>query len=138
LLRWQTAADNATMGTESKRNRRWFQFSLRTLLIGVTLFCMACAYIGWQVKIVNGRRQTEKWAEFTLRAAFYKFGANWELTHRDETALQRFHEARPPLIRRLLGDSAYSEVAVPYFPPLSKTEPKRIRDAFPGIAFRRH
>jgi hypothetical protein len=37
------AGDNAAMPTESseaeppKRKRRWFQFSLRTLLIGVTL-----------------------------------------------------------------------------------------------------
>ena len=40
-------ADNAAMQTEPpeadppKRKRRWFQFSLRSLLIGVTLFCAA-------------------------------------------------------------------------------------------------
>ena len=40
-----------------KRRRRWFQFSLRTLLMGVTLFCIvAGAYVGWQAKIVRERR----------------------------------------------------------------------------------
>jgi hypothetical protein len=37
-------------------NRRWFQFSLRTLLIGVTLLAVACGYVGWQMKIVRARR----------------------------------------------------------------------------------
>jgi hypothetical protein len=36
-----------------KRNRRWFQFSLRTLLIGVTLLAAVCGYVGWQAKIVH-------------------------------------------------------------------------------------
>jgi hypothetical protein len=37
------------------RKRRWFQFSLRTLLIGVTLLGVACGYVAWQAKIVRGR-----------------------------------------------------------------------------------
>jgi hypothetical protein len=40
-----------------KRKRRWFQFSLRTLLIVVTLLCVACGYVGWQAKIVRDRRE---------------------------------------------------------------------------------
>jgi hypothetical protein len=39
-----------------KRKRRWFQFSLRTLLIGVTLLAVARAYVGQQVEIVSNRR----------------------------------------------------------------------------------
>ena len=39
-----------------KRRRRWFQFSLRTLMIGVTHLAMACGYAGWQMKIVRERR----------------------------------------------------------------------------------
>ena len=55
-------ADIAAMPTEPpkaeppKRNRRWFRFSLRTLMIGVTLLAVACAYVGWQAKIVGERR----------------------------------------------------------------------------------
>jgi hypothetical protein len=38
-----------------KRKRRWFQFSLRTLLIGVTLLAVPLGYVGWQAKIVRER-----------------------------------------------------------------------------------
>jgi hypothetical protein len=38
-----------------KRKRRWFQYSLRTLLIGVTLLAVVCGYVGWQAKIVRER-----------------------------------------------------------------------------------
>jgi hypothetical protein len=40
-----------------KRKRRWFQFSLRTLMIGVTLLAMVCGYVGRQTKIVRERMQ---------------------------------------------------------------------------------
>jgi hypothetical protein len=63
LLRLAAAGDNAAMPTEPpnaeppKRNRRWLQFSLRTLLIGVTVFCVVVGgYVGWQAKIVSKRR----------------------------------------------------------------------------------
>jgi hypothetical protein len=61
LLRLPAAADNAAMQTEPskadppKRKRRWFQFSLRTLLIVVTVLAVVCAYVGWQAKIVRER-----------------------------------------------------------------------------------
>jgi hypothetical protein len=36
--------------------RRGFQFRLRTLMIGVTLFCVVIGgYVGWQAKIVRDR-----------------------------------------------------------------------------------
>ena len=41
-----------------QRKRRWFQFSLRTLMIAVTLLAVPCAYVGWQVKIVRDRKAT--------------------------------------------------------------------------------
>jgi hypothetical protein len=38
-------------------SRRRFQFRLRTLMIGVTLFALIpCGYVGWQAKIVRERR----------------------------------------------------------------------------------
>ena len=33
-----------------------FQFSLRTLMIGVTLLAVPCAFVGWQAKIVRERK----------------------------------------------------------------------------------
>jgi hypothetical protein len=44
------------MSDPPKRRRRWFQFSLRTLLIGVTLAAIPCGYVGWQAKIVRDRK----------------------------------------------------------------------------------
>jgi hypothetical protein len=62
LLKLPAARDNAAMETEPlkadppKRKRRWFQFRLRTLMIGVTLLAIPCGYVGWQAKIVRERR----------------------------------------------------------------------------------
>jgi hypothetical protein len=52
LLAQTAAEDNAAMQTEPpnadppKRKRRWFQFSLRSLMIGVTLLAVVCGYVG--------------------------------------------------------------------------------------------
>jgi hypothetical protein len=56
LLRPSTVGDNAAMQTEPpdveppKRKRRWFQFSLRTLMIGVTLLAFLSAAATWVVQ----------------------------------------------------------------------------------------
>ena len=44
-----------------KRKRRWFQFNLRTLMIGVTLLAVACGYFAWQARIVWERKATKDW-----------------------------------------------------------------------------
>src|SRR4051794_5204364 len=57
---------SGTMVTMSEQpKRRWYQFSLRTLLIGVTLLAVPCAYVGWQIRIVRARR--------ALRASDFAF-----------------------------------------------------------------
>jgi hypothetical protein len=38
---------------ETKPKRRWFRFSLRTLLVAVTLLCI---WLGWQARIVQERK----------------------------------------------------------------------------------
>jgi hypothetical protein len=61
LFRLPAVGDNAGMEAEPpkadppKRKRRWFQFSLRTLMILVTLLAVPCAYVGWQAPIVQER-----------------------------------------------------------------------------------
>ena len=72
-----------------KRNRLWFQFSLRTLLIGVTFFCLVVGgYVDWQAKIVRERR-----AEFNRTVDTRLVG----IADNDE-------ERVIPWIRRVLGD----------------------------------
>ena len=39
-----------------KRKRRWFQFSLRSLMIVVTLLAVPLGYVGWQKKAVQERK----------------------------------------------------------------------------------
>jgi hypothetical protein len=85
LLPLPAVGDNAAMQTEPptaeppKLKRCWFQFSLRTLLIGVTLLAIPCAYVGWQVKIVKERKVmvrevTEMGGHVTLASEITKFG----------------------------------------------------------------
>ena len=106
LLRLPAAGDNAAMQTEPpkadspKRKRRWFQFSLRSLMIGVTLFCVAVGgYIGWQAKIVRERK-----AMLAQLSA-----ADWR---RPEF---RWHSPTPqiPWLRRILGDKPVAMLVVP-------------------------
>ena len=62
LLPLPAVGDNAAMdeppnAEPPKRKRRWFQFSLRSLLIMVTLFCAVIGgYVRWQANIVKERQ----------------------------------------------------------------------------------
>jgi hypothetical protein len=60
LLRPPVVGDNAAMLDPSnaeppKRKRRWFQFSLRSLLVVVTLFSLVCACA------TRNRRDVKEW-----------------------------------------------------------------------------
>ena len=61
MLRLPAGGDNAAMQTEPpkaeppKRQRRWFQFSLRTLLIGVTLLAVTCWIVVDRQRLIRER-----------------------------------------------------------------------------------
>jgi hypothetical protein len=76
--------------------RRRFQFRLRTLMIGVTLFALIpCGYIGWQTKIVRAR---------TAWAVEYK-RCHWPVVAWGETNSTSFGaEPKLPILRQWLGD----------------------------------
>jgi hypothetical protein len=87
-----------------KRKRRWFQFSLRTLLIGVTLFCMVVGgYVGSQAKIVKERKTM---LAYILNSTDTQRGV-WSAPR----PLEEGYEI--PWIRDLLGDQAVSAFALP-------------------------
>ena len=67
-----------------KRKRRWLQFRLRTLLIGVTLFCLVGGWMLNQARIVWER----KW--------LLERAPEWGADDRDSGV---------PFVRRLFGDS---------------------------------
>jgi hypothetical protein len=62
LLRLPALGDNAAMQSQPpkaeppKRKRRWFQFSLRTLLILAVACAVGAGYVGRQYEIVQNRR----------------------------------------------------------------------------------
>ena len=129
LLRLPAAADNAAMEAEPiaatpKRKRRWFQFSLRALLIGVTLLAAVCGYVGWQAKIVY-RRQSRMATLLKSHPAW--FAEKCEDCHLDYDRSD--DEVKISLIRRWLGDRPYRAFCLS-----SKTSPEeeeQIRDLFP-------
>ena len=64
--------------TTPKPKLRWFQFTLRTLLVFVTLFAIACSWLG--VKMQSARRQQETVAAILKDGGFvlydYQFPAD--------------------------------------------------------------
>jgi hypothetical protein len=79
-----------------KRKRRWFQFSLRTLLIGVTLLAVVCAYVAHEAKIVRARMA---WLT-THPAIAYESGS-----HMFQTLVEGDRSKAPSALRLWLGDS---------------------------------
>ena len=129
LPRLAAVVDNAAMQTEPseavppKRQRRWFQFSLRTLLIGVTLLCVvAGGYVLSQKEIVK-ERQAE------LDDVLKRGG----IAHADYTLSQpqweRVYLSRVSWVREWLGDHAMKWIILPTGATLE--EERRVRSWFP-------
>jgi hypothetical protein len=49
-------ADNPNTADPAKPRRRWYQFRLRTLLIGVVLVAIPCGYVAHEWRIVAERK----------------------------------------------------------------------------------
>jgi hypothetical protein len=87
-----------------KRKRRWFQFSLRTLMIGVTLFCVVDGgYVGWQAKIVRARRA------WLAHLATQRYQARIG----DRVIYAGNGHGEPSIVRRWLGDKAILRISLP-------------------------
>ncbi len=98
-----------------------FQFRVRTLLIGVTLLAMACAYVGWQAKIVSER--------IALRERIEKMGVEFTIAA-GPTSLWINLERNPmPWPRNWLGDKRVGGIAIPA--ALTKEDIALIRRLFP-------
>ena len=117
-----------------KRKRRWFQFRLRSLLIGVTLLAVVCGYVGWQAGIVRERRETMtellrshpvfgriQWATISCESC--------HSTGQDGEHIPPPVDDEIPFVRRLLGDKPYRAFKIPR--SYSPTEASRIRELFP-------
>jgi hypothetical protein len=84
-----------------KCKRRWVQYSLRTLLVFVTIVALACSWIG--VWLQRGRERRLAWETLTSRrwALFYQ--------ERDDTELEDIPpgEPGPDWLKKLLGDDPF-------------------------------
>ena len=97
--------------------RRWFSFSLRTLFVVVTIFCV---WLGWQVRIVHERRAVLD----EIAGAGY---VTLEDSHWKRPSYQEL--IRVSSVRRLFGDSSYFSITVP--PNTSPQLLERLEYAFP-------
>ena len=93
------------MEAEPKRKRRRFQFRLRTLMIGVTLFALIpCGYVGWQAKIVRDR---QAWTAHLAQRGF--------VPRIGDVVIQSGDLKQPNIIRRWMGDKATSTIGLPEY-----------------------
>jgi hypothetical protein len=123
LLRHETAA--------LRRERAWWRFRLRTLLVGLTLFAV---WLGWNVNIVLQRKAMRRWIERTGgRAAVDGQSAflsgetyvPWFWRQADE---QRW---RLTPWRRLMGDQPMDTVVLP--PHVEARDLHRVQMLFPEV-----
>src|SRR5436190_21489685 len=106
---------------------RWFRFSLRTMLVVVTVLC---CYLGWESSIVRARRALLK--ELQLNPAFTVVTA----AERARQYASGYRYGDPPksvpLLRRCLGDEAIQEVGYwSYRQEFAQGHLARIRRLFP-------
>ena len=88
-----------------KRKRGWFQFSLRTLMIMVTLLAVACGYVAREFNTVKAR---QRWlGEHSVTADEGGSHITYEVfVHGDKGKY-------PSVLRRCLGDREVGELEVP-------------------------
>jgi hypothetical protein len=96
-----------------KRKRRWFQFSLRSLMIFILICAVACDWFGWQAKIVRDRK-----SELNRVVNVRLIGID-----SDDQA------KAIPWVRRFLGDVSVNSISMP--PETTIDELDRLRALFP-------
>jgi hypothetical protein len=114
-----------------KRKRRWFQFSLRTLLVGVTLLAIPCAYVGWQIKIVRERKALAREVSEAGGNLFFVSEAIQPM-HRTFVVNGAMRGPPYPTVSRLrvwLGDDVALGIVLPTSTPADTV--KRVEQVFP-------
>jgi hypothetical protein len=106
-----------------KPRRRWFSFSLRSLLVATTVFGV---WLGWETSVVRQRSRVQKELETTRE---YRFTTAAEYADRYGGGPPPANIATIPLVRRWLGDRAVQEIW--YYSAPKPAERERIAKVFP-------
>jgi hypothetical protein len=138
---------------ESSPPRRRFQFRLRTLMIGVTLFALIpCGYVGWQAKIVRERKATFSRLisdpnDFGIAYAVWPRSDNVETVGRlyngllpldtRDSMIQWGSRERPSPICRWLGEPDVCVLAIYISADDQTTDVDRLSEIFPKALIRR-
>jgi hypothetical protein len=94
-----------TAEPEKKPRRRWYQFGLRTLLIGVALVSAACGYVADEASIVRKRN--------ALRERIEKMGAKFTLMASPTSFYINLERNPMPFPRNWLGDARAGGIEIP-------------------------
>ncbi len=108
-----TANADPLVPVKKPSNRRWFQFSLRTLLTFTMVVAVACGWVSWQAQIVRDRN-----AELNRAVNMRLIGIDC-----DDQA------QAIPWLRRLLGDVSVNSISMP--PETTSDELDRLSALFP-------
>ena len=117
------------MGDAKPKKRRWFRFSLRTMLVLMTVFCI---WLGWQVSIVRERK-----AVLAELKRHHPTGTSYicletflaDPAHQAAQAHPDVKAIRISWFRRLLGDETCVSLGTPG--PLDPAIAERMERAFP-------
>jgi hypothetical protein len=115
----------APIADPRKPKRRWFQFSLRTMMFVVTLAAFPCGYVGWQAKIVRERKAMLDRITRGDQGSFVTWAHERPVPPND----QGFEAGSVPLVRRVLGDMAIICIRLPADTDIE--ERRRIHAVFP-------
>ena len=109
-----------------KRKRRWFQFRLRTLMIGVTLLAAVCGYVAREVAIAKERREAAETYEPLREVFVLKSRSGID----EYESRYKLNQAPWPL--GWLGEDGYAGIVVPDNTPAD--EMSRLKRLFPESA----
>jgi hypothetical protein len=110
---------------DGRPRRRWFRFSLRTMLIVVTALCV---WLAWESSVVRERRELRR--ELTDSRFEFQSASEWAKWQPPAAA----PTAQVSLIRRLLGDEAIQHIwYVPHYQEAEETKEllARLKRVFP-------
>jgi hypothetical protein len=109
-----------------KPNRRWYQFSLRTLLVFVLLASLGASWLA--VRLHHARRQRD--AVIAIRAAGGTVGYDYEVDKTNMFIVQEAEPPAPPWLEWLFGDDFFADVVLVdvYEPDFGDADVEHLKD----------